>query len=257
MNKSLWLVGLFIGFFGVFAFAKQVPAKSNRLVNDYVGLLSAGERNALEKKLVAYDDSTSTQIAIVIEESLEGDDLFDYTVRLAQEWGIGRDGKDNGLLVYVAMAERQIRIQTGYGVEGVLPDALARRIIDTQIVPAFRQKRYYDGLNRATSTVITIASGEYTNDNIDINGGIPIDLILLLIFIIIIFIIIANRNDDGDDGGYYRDGRYHGPRRRGGGTIWIPGGGGGFPGGGGGFGGGGFGGFGGGGFGGGGAGGSW
>ena len=237
------------------ALGKEPPAPSDppRLVNDYTGTLGTNEVAMLERKLVAYDDSTSTQIAIVIENSLEGDDIFEYSHRLAQSWGIGREGKDNGILIYVALADRRLYIQTGYGAEGFLPDALARRIVDNVIVPNFRQGNYYRGLDEATSVIIKLGSGEYQNDQVyedEFPWGF---LIILAIFILII--ILINR---GGGGGYYRGGRYDSDR--GGWIILGPGrgvGGGGWSGGGGGFGGGGFGGFGGGGFGGGGAGGSW
>ena len=268
---------LFLSFFllvGLQLAAKDVPDKPYppRLVNDFAGLLSPQERNALERKLVAYDDSTSTQVAIVIERSLEGDDPFDYSFRLAEKWQIGRKGKDNGILFYIAVEDREIYIQNGYGVEGFFTDNIARRVIENVIKPAFRENNYYAGLNRATDIVMAAGNGEYTNDGGRNNGstgaGVPVILLFLLIFLIVM--IIMNRNsDDDDDGGYYRGGRYDMdpyPRRRrrgGGGWIIMPGGfgggggGGWLDGGGGGFGGGGFGGFGGGGFGGGGAGGSW
>ncbi len=246
--------------------AKEVPPRSSTIVTDYANILSPAERNALERKLVAYNDSTSTQIAVAIERSLEGDDPFEYSIRLAEAWGIGQEGRDNGVLVYVAMAERQIRIQTGYGAEGFLPDVYAVRIVRDVIAPAFREGQYYQGLNRATDIIMQLGSGEYVND-LDQGSGIPPELVIFLIILIIIIItVVNNRHNDDDDGGYYRGGKYdydqrpfpRSRRSRTGGWIVIPGGGGGFGGfGGGGFGGGGFGGFGGGGFGGGGAGGSW
>ena len=81
--------------------AKELPAKSSTLVNDYAGVLRGDQRAALEQKLVAYYDSTSTQIAVVIENSLEDDDLFDYSQRLATAWGIGEQGKNNGVQIYL------------------------------------------------------------------------------------------------------------------------------------------------------------
>jgi uncharacterized protein len=251
--------------------AKQIPPKPNppRLVNDYAGALTTSQRQALERKLVAYNDSTSTQIAIVIERSLEGDDPFDYSFRIADSWGIGSKGKDNGVLFYVAIEDREIYIQNGYGVEGFFTDGLARRVIENIIKPEFRKNQYYAGLDRATSVVMQAGSGEYTNDNSgprDAKGGVPAILIILAILVLLVIFSSFTGGDDDDDGGYYRGGRYdmddypkRRRRRRGGGVIIFPGGGGGWPGGGGGggFGGGGFGGFGGGGFGGGGAGGSW
>lgn len=240
---------------------KPIPPKPSQLVNDYANVMSGAERRALEQKLVAYNDSTSTQISIVLDEALNGEDAFDYSYRLAEAWGIGQREDDNGLLIYAAINDRQLRIQTGYGAEGFLPDALAKRIIDQVIAPAFRQQQYYQGLNEATDIIIQLAAGEYEADP-HVTPTDEFNPILFIIMLLFIFYFFFGRGGGGgnndDDGGYYRGGRYS--RGRGGGWIFLPGGGfggGGFGGGGGGFGGGGFGGFGGGGFGGGGAGGSW
>lgn len=259
--KSTNIMRLFfllpIFFFGLSSAiqAKDIPPRSNTVVTDYIRLLSAGERNALERKLVAYDDSTSTQIAVVIDRTLEGEDIFDYSYRLAESWGIGRGGEDNGVLIYIAFQDRKLYIHTGYGAEGFLPDAMVNRIINTVITPAFRQERYYQGLDEATNIIMQLGSGQYYNDGSS-DGSFP-PLAIVIILIVIVIILSSLFNDKGDGGGYYRGGRYDSGGRRGGWT-YIPGGGwtsGG--GGGGGFGGGGFGGFGGGSFGGGGAGGSW
>ncbi|MEM9848140.1 MAG: TPM domain-containing protein [Bacteroidota bacterium] len=246
---------------------KAIPPQSARLVNDYAGMMSRSEQNALERKLVAYNDSTSTQIAVVIDRSLEGENIFDYSQRLAESWGIGQGEKDNGILIYVAQQDRQLRIQVGYGAEGFLPDAMANRIINEVITPAFKAGNYYQGLDQATDVIFKLASGEYTTDNInrssDMDDMIPLMIVLALV-LLVFFLASRGGGDDDDDGGYYRGGRYERRprgRRGGGGWIFLPGGGGGGwdigGGGGGGFGGGGFGGFGGGSFGGGGAGGSW
>lgn len=242
-----------------FAAAKEVPPAPNppKLVNDFAGILSSGEVQALEQKLVAYDDSTSTQIAVVIEETLDGDDVFDYSYRLATAWGIGREGKNNGILIYVAIGDRKLWIQTGYGTEGFLPDALAKRIIERVIAPNFRNQNYYKGLDEATNAIIQLGNGEYVNeDPVGTQGNLPIPVIIIFVVLFIVIIIIISKGGGG--GGYRRSGRYDS-----GGGGWIifgPGSGGGWSGGGSsgwGGGGGGFGGFGGGGFGGGGAGGSW
>jgi uncharacterized protein len=226
--------------------AKDLPAKSNRLVNDYAQVLSAEETNALEQKLEAYNDSTSTQIAIVIERSLEGDDLFDYCQRLAEGWGIGVKGKNNGVLIYVAVDDRKTRIHTGYGMEATITDALSTRIRTKQMNPAFKVGNFYAGLDDATTTIMLAASGEYTNDD----GDKPMQKgpSMAVIFIIIIIIIILVSRGGGGRGNRSRGG-FGGPVFWGG-TFGS----GGFSGGGGG---GGFGGFGGGSFGGGGSGGSW
>ena len=254
--KTILLSGLLLS--GIILTAqKPLPPRSNppKLVNDFAGLLAPSEATILEKKLIAYNDSTSTQIAIVIENTLNGDDIFDYCQRLADAWGIGQKGKDNGILIYVAFDDRKIRIHTGYGVEGFLPDLMANRIISQVIVPAFRKGKYYNGLDKATNIIADLASGEYTADDMSSGeGGIPAEVIFFIIIFIIVLIIIINNADSG--GGYNRGGRYE--RDRGGGWVILgPGSGGWHHSGGGGFSGGGFGGFGGGGFGGGGASGGW
>lgn len=231
------------------AFAKEVPPKPNpaKLVNDYANVLSIAEANQLEQKLTAYFDSTSTQIAIVIEPTLDGDDAFSYSQRLAQAWGIGEKDKNNGLLIYLSMQEREIRIQTGYGMEGVVPDALAKRIINEFIIPNFKAKQYYRGLNEATDVIMLAASGEYKYTRGKKNEQ---ELPGWLIVIIIILVLIVFSRKGGGGGGFRH---MHGPMWWGtygsgghrGGSSWGGGMGGGF------------GGFGGGSFGGGGAGGRW
>jgi uncharacterized protein len=240
-----------------------VPQPTDYLVNDYADLLTRSQVEQLGTKLRDYVGETSTQIVVVTIESLEGDDPFEYAQRLASTWGIGGRGNDNGILLLVVEQDRAIRIQTGYGVEGFLPDVTAKRIIERVMVPAFRSGNYYQGIDRATDIMMDLGRGEYAGDGLSSDEKIPDWVIILLIIALIIFFSwLASRHDDDDDGGYYRGGRYDMPgRRRRGRTIIFPGGGwGGSRGGGnsgGGFGGGSFGGFGGGGFGGGGAGGSW
>ena len=252
-------------FLSLFSFvvlqAKEPPPRPSppRLVNDYTGTLAPGETAALERKLVAYNDSSSTQIAIVMERSTEGDDIFDYSLRLASAWGVGQKGKDNGILIYIALQDRKLYIQTGYGAEGFLPDVLAKRVIENVIKPAFREGRYYAGLDEATDIIMKLGSGEYTADQVQgASEGFPWGAVIMILMILIFLSWIfqsrgPHRNDDDDDGGYWRGGRYD-TRPRGGWTVFPGGGGGGWSGGGGG---GGFGGFGGGSFGGGGAGGGW
>lgn len=251
-----------------------IPQSTNQLVNDFGGMLSANEEARLTAKLNQYAKETSTQIAIVTEASLQGSSAFDRSIEIAQGWQIGgSDENDNGVLVYIARDDRRIQIQTGYGAEGFLTDALAKRIIDQIITPAFRQGQIFRGLDEATGAIMQLGKGEYSAEDLPTrqSEGLPPMVIFLIILLIFFAISYFNRNhdDDDDDGGYWRNGPYDmdSPqrkvkrrRRRSGGWIFLPGGGGGgFGGGGGGFGGGGggFGGFGGGDFGGGGAGGGW
>lgn len=243
--------------------AQTFPEKPIRLVNDYTNTLTASEADALERKLVAFDDSTSTQVAVVLIRSLEGYDVADYAVRLAETWGIGREGKNNGVLLLASLGDRRVTIQTGYGVEGALPDAITKRIITNEITPSFKQGNYFQGLDRGTDAIIAYTKGEYRNDDPRKAGkkGSSIGFIILIIILIIIFL---GRRGGGGRGTVISGrgaaspfwwmlmGSGMGHRHRGGGWGGFSGGGGGFRGGGGGFGG-----FGGGSFGGGGSSGSW
>ena len=254
LNKLLIVFLLVTGLFSV-AGAQDFPVRPNRLVNDYTHTLSDVQISQLERKLVTFDDSTSTQIAVVIMQSTGGYDIADYGVRLAQQWGIGSEQHDNGILLLVALGDRAVTIQTGYGVEGAVPDAIAFRIIENEIKPAFRQGDYYTGIDRATDALIAYTKGEYKADPKQGDGGGGLGALVFIIILVIIVISISGR---GGGGGRVMD------RRGGSDLLWWTllsgmgrGNGGGFGGGGSFGGGGGFGGFGGGGFGGGGASGRW
>ncbi len=242
---------------------QNLPEKPNKLVNDYTNTLSQAEIARLEQKLVAFDDSTSTQIAVVLIKSLEGFDIADYGVRLAEKWGIGGSENDNGVLLLAAIGDRKVTIQTGYGVEGALPDAIARRIIENEITPNFRTGSYFAGLDEGTSAIISYTKGEYQDARQKPEGkkG-PSGVIIFVIIMVIVFLISRKGGGGGSQviGGrgsspfwWLLLGSALGRGSRGGFGGFSGGGGGGFGGGGGG----GFGGFGGGGFGGGGASGSW
>lgn len=223
---------------------KEVPPRSDFLTNDYVGLLSRQEIVLMERKLRAYANETSTQIAVVIEKSLNGENVFDYAHRLAVSWGIGGGENDNGILVFVSQEERKISIQTGYGAEGFLPDARAFDIIQNIMIPAFREGNYYQGIDRAVDVIMDLGRGEYTNDQPQkrkANGSSAGFWIFVAIVVMLFFVVAFGRrsggDDDDDDGGYYRNGRYDDRRKRrsrhfdrrnsgGGGWIFLPGGGG-------------------------------
>jgi uncharacterized protein len=236
---------------------KIIPAKPSLqegLVMDYTGTLTAQQKQALNQKLIAYDDSTSSQIAVVIIQSLQDYDIAEYALALGRKWGIGGAEFSNGVLVLIAMDERKSRIEVGYGLEGAIPDVTARNILDNFITPNFKEGNYYRGLDQATDNIIKAAAGEYKAPaNYGAKKKKPIGFASIL-GLIILFIIL---------------GVFGGGGRSSGGTMsgagWIIGtllsnagrSSGGWSGGSSGGGGGGFGGFGGGGFGGGGASGSW
>jgi uncharacterized protein len=139
--------------------ALEVPPLQGR-VNDHAGVLPAQDKAALEARLEAYERKTGHQLAILIVPSLEGDPLEDFTIRVGEAWKLGRKGADDGIILFVAVNDRKIRIEVGYGLEGELPDALAERIRREVIVPAFRAGDMPGGIARAVSAITAATGGE-------------------------------------------------------------------------------------------------
>ena len=238
--------------------AQNILPKPNppKLVTDQAGVLSAEQLQALEAKLVAIDDSSSNQIAVVILSSLEGQPKEEYATKLFREWGIGNKKTNNGVLLLVAIQDRQIRIEVGYGLEGAIPDITALSIIDNDIKPAFKAGNYYEGLDKATDDLAKAAIGEYKEARKKKKNTKGSPLLFFIILAIIVFIVKRNGGGGGSNinrGGFsdFTTGMLLGSLLNGGSSR------GGWGDSGGGFGGGGFGGFGGGSSGGGGAGGGW
>jgi len=238
-------------------FAQDFPANSNKLVTDFTKTLSQDQVAKLEQKLVAFNDSTSNEIAVVIVKSVGDYDINDYALQLGRKWGIGAKAKNNGVILLIAIGDRKLSIQTGYGLEGALPDSYTKRIIENDIKPLFKEGNYYAGIDAGVNSIISLTKGEYKNDTrkAKSTGG---KGIAGLVVIIIVIIIIAIIRRGGGGGSQVIGGRGVGEA-----LFWgMLFGGGGRGSGGGGFGGGsssggGFGGFGGGSFGGGGSSGSW
>lgn len=147
------------------AFSAQAELPSDRLlrslnptadVNDYAGVLSAAERTALEEQCSNLRQATGAQLAVVILKSLEGGQIDDFASKLFAHWGIGEKEKNNGILIVVALGDRKARIEVGYGLEPILPDALAGRILNEQLFPAFQQQRYAAGLSAAVQRITEI-----------------------------------------------------------------------------------------------------
>ena len=254
MKKQILSILLFLISFSSFAQIPQRPEPA-RLVNDFADILTPQEEQTLEAKLVSIDDSTSTQIVVVTVKSLNGYDKNAFAYEIGQKWGVGQKGKNNGAVILVkpktADERGEASIQSGYGLEATLTDALSKRIIENEMIPEFKQNNYYLGIEKAANSIILATKGEYkaeakTN---------PKKTKMLTIFIIIVIFFILSfvfRKKGGNNGN---------GRMNGGGMFFPPiffggssgsGSFGNFS-----SGGGSFGGFGGGGFGGGGAGGSW
>lgn len=169
-------------------------------VYDYVGLLSGGEKIALENKLVKYSDSTSTQIVVVVIPSTEGEQIAYLAANWGEKWGIGQAKEDNGILMLLAKNDKKITISTGKGVEHLLTDFTSRQIIENDIVPQFRRGRFYGGLDKGADAVFKVMNGEYKGTR---KKSTQFDPGFIIFFIIIIFFIsfIFNRGNKNNRGG--------------------------------------------------------
>lgn len=138
-----------------------IPPKPSpqRLVNDYVGLLTNDQANELERTLVDFDNATSIQIAVVIVSSTDGDPASSYATEIGEAWGVGQKGLDNGVVFLIAVKDRKTYIATGYGVEGYLPDATASRICQEVVRPYFKKEQYWSGV-KAGATEMTDILGQ-------------------------------------------------------------------------------------------------
>ena len=249
--------------------AQLIPSRPSppRLVNDFTNTLTASQVNSLEYKLRNYNDTTSTQIAVVFVNDLQGTTAADFAYQLGEKWGVGTK-ENNGIVILVKPKNEtkgEVFISVGYGLEQYVPDALAKRIIENQMIPAFKYNDYYGGVNNAIDSIIKLASGGFSSDKSTEEDSELAALIFILIGMaaMILYISLANKvgttiSSRKDDSSLWRTLFWlsilnnNSNRHRHHHNHWNN-----FSGGSGGFGGGGFSGFGGGSFGGGGAGGSW
>ncbi len=160
--KKIVLLIVFV-FITMASSAIEYPKRPDppHLVNDLTKTLSPLEKESLESKLVAFNDSTSSQIAVVVMRSVGEYPISDYALELAQQWGIGQKDKNNGILLLVAIDDHDLWISVGYGLEGALPDALAKRIIENEITPYFKAGQYYKGIDNGVNTIMSAVKGEY------------------------------------------------------------------------------------------------
>jgi uncharacterized protein len=242
VSLTLGLLALFaVGGPGVWA-EEKLPPPPDHYFNDYAHLLPEAEAHRLDEKLRRFDEETSTQIVVAIFPKLPSPSLEDFTFRTAQSWRVGRKGLQNGAVFFVFVADRKMRIEVGYGLEGALPDALAFRILDEQVRPRFRSGDYAGGIEAGIDAILAATRGEYKAPPRREREGpstfaLVVALVLLLLFIGLVPLMLGG----GPGGWTYGAGGGRRSRRYGGGPWWGGGfGGGGGWGGGGGFGGGGF-----------------
>jgi uncharacterized protein len=210
-KRFLFLLLLLPSFFS--QAQRAVPAHGGVWVHDEASVLSPSARSELESILKAERDSTSNQIAVLIINSLEGEVLEDYAINVAHKsWKLGEKGKDNGVLLLIVLEDRQIRIESGYGLEGVLTDALSSRINRNEIAPRFRQGDYEGGVKAGVIAIIQAIRGEYKNDN-PVAGkrrSSKRSPLVTIIIIIVIIIFASRRKGGGNSGGYWSAGGFLG-----------------------------------------------
>ena len=168
--------------------ALVIPDRPTVYVNDYAMILSPIAISQINRDLNQFERETSNQIVIVTFPSLEEESLEDYSIRLAEKWKVGQKGKDNGVIILIFKKEHKIRIEVGYGLEGVLTDALASRIINEDIAPSFRAAKYDEGIFNAVHSIVQITKGEYEEKKLEDRG---LSMMIKLIFSVIVVFIIS------------------------------------------------------------------
>jgi len=141
--------------------AQEVPARPQGYVNDYAGVLPVSEQNRIHALAAELQRKTGAQMAVVTVRSTAPDTIEQYAVRLFEQWGIGQRGKDNGVLLLVAVDDRRVRIEVGYGLEGALTDALSKSIIERFMIPGFRQGLYGQGISAGSAAVASVIAQSY------------------------------------------------------------------------------------------------
>lgn len=206
-NKKLWemklfkryiLIALLLSTTNIRAQDIPDPMSPPRLVNDFAGLLSQDENSILEKKLRDYNDTTSTQIYVVTVKDLLGYDPADFAVRLGRKWEVGQKGKNNGIVILIkpkiGNENGRAYIATGYGMEDIIPDAIANRIVNLEMIPFFKEDSYFAGIEAGLKIIFDLAAGRYTAEQYAKKES-PISGVIIFIIIIIILSLIFSSNN--------------------------------------------------------------
>jgi uncharacterized protein len=193
----LFLTFMLLLFGSLPAATDDIPARPEppRLVNDFTGILSAGEVAQLESKLVHFNDTTSTQIVVVLVNSLGEYDKAMFADLLGEKWGVGQKGKNNGIVVLIkpktAASGGEAFITAGYGLEAVVPDITAKQILEDEMFPYFRENRYFEGIDAGTNILMKLTASEYTADQyMNRKSAKPGTIGFLIPFIILIIVFV-------------------------------------------------------------------
>jgi len=226
--------------------AETIPPAPKAFFNDYAGVVKADTARQLNSLLEDFERQASSQIVVAVYPKMQSDSsIEDYTFRVAESWKVGQKGKNNGAVLFVFIQDRALFIQVGYGLEGALPDALAKQIIENDIKPHFRNGDYGAGLSAGVNAILAATRGEYrgtgrtAGESAERKVVAPGLVFLILVIVIVLFRVFAATNRVYHRRGYISTGGGWGGGWGGGSWGGGGGGGGGFSGGGGSFGGGG------------------
>ena len=176
----------------------DIPAPTNKLVNDFASVMTTEQVLELECALRQYNDSTSTQVCVVTVESLDDLSPAEYAQQLGEKWGVGQAGKDNGVIILVKKKTEEsggdVFIATGYGVEGLLPDAICKRIVERTMIPKLKEGDYHGAIVDAISEIQKYLSGEFTVDEINIENLSWWKIVLIMIILIMFIVLFADGN---------------------------------------------------------------
>lgn len=209
MRKGLWVILLTLLWTAAAAQGRWCPEPTGRLVNDYSGMMTSEEVRLLEARLVAFDDSTSNQVLVVIIPDLHDCEIMDLGTRIGTTWGVGQKKWKNGVVILIKsrdMADEDdygdAAIVTGYGLEGALPDLFCKRIIDDKMLEPLGEGHYYEAISAALDVIEPVCRGEYSYERYqqDDRRGVLLGLGVTLL-LIVAALLIANRYNKNHPGG--------------------------------------------------------
>src|SRR3989344_1735348 len=190
MFRALKLLSGIFFLIPLFVFAYQNPGTPSGFVNDFSEILTAEQKQLLETKVSNFEKETSNELSVVIISNLGGDTIENFAVKLFEDWGIGKNKKDNGVLLLVAPEDRKMRIEVGYGLEGALTDAQSFWIIQNILRPSFQKEDYYEGISSGVDTIVSITKGEFKPDtNSTGDSGINRDSVFFMLWVSWVFFV--------------------------------------------------------------------
>jgi len=226
-QKESFSLFLLIGYLLIFLININLYSQENQTeavkLTDYVvdetNTLTYSQIRSLANKLKVFEDFTSNQVVVYIINSLEGKNIEEYAFEIATKNKIGQEGKNNGVLFLISMKEKKMRIEVGYGLEGALPDATCKMIIENEVKPEFKNSNYYEGIEKGINAIIKATKGEYKQESktkriFKSIGSVLLNILIFIIVLVIIIVIGIIRSvvggvvfGSGSSGsGYYRSG---------------------------------------------------